>query len=179
MFSLAVIGIAAPKCASATILRAMDVDLASIVHTDPEILGGTPVVSGTRVRVKALLDYLEVGHSLSEFLEDFPSVKREQVIGVLELAKELVIGAARAAGYRVRQQGGAHCNTFLALEVAFGPSSSDLCAYLDTCCEKRKVLSYDVGHAVSDTEADERVREVEKLRDLIDEWLRSHHSELL
>jgi uncharacterized protein (DUF433 family) len=66
---------------------------ARIVHGDPEILGGTPVFVGTRVPVKALLDYLEGGHTLSEFLEDFPSVSREQAIGVLELAKDLVVGA--------------------------------------------------------------------------------------
>lgn len=65
-----------------------------VVRTDPEILGGTPVFAGTRVPVKTLLDYLEAGHPLSEFLEDFPSVTREQAISALELAKELVEGAA-------------------------------------------------------------------------------------
>lgn len=74
----------------------MGVDQASIVRSDREILGGACVFAGTRVPVKALLDYLETGHPLAEFLEDFPSVSREQAIGVLELAKELVAGAAPA-----------------------------------------------------------------------------------
>ena len=68
----------------------------AVVHRDPEILGGTPVFSGTRVPVRALLDYLEAGHPLADFLEDFPSVSREQAIAALELAKELVTGAAAA-----------------------------------------------------------------------------------
>ena len=68
----------------------------TIVQRDPEVLGGTPVFAGTRVPVKALLDYLEAGHPLSEFLEDFPSVSRAQAIGALELAKERVAGAASA-----------------------------------------------------------------------------------
>lgn len=72
----------------------MSVDRASIVRSDPEILGGTPVFAGTRVPVKALLDYLEAGAPLSEFLADFPSVSREQATGALELAMELVAGAA-------------------------------------------------------------------------------------
>lgn len=52
----------------------------SVVDSDPEILGGTPVFVGTRVPAKALIDSLEGGHSLAEFLEDFPTVKREQAI---------------------------------------------------------------------------------------------------
>jgi uncharacterized protein (DUF433 family) len=55
-----------------------------IVHSDPEILAGTPVFVGTRVPVKALYDYLEGGDSLDEFLDDFPSVTREQAVAVLE-----------------------------------------------------------------------------------------------
>lgn len=65
------------------------------VVSDPEILGGTPVFSGTRVPVQTLLDYLEAGQSLSEFLDDFPTVTREQAIAVLERAKELLISRAR------------------------------------------------------------------------------------
>ena len=60
----------------------------SPVHRDPEILGGTPVFVGTRVPLRALVDYLEHGHSLDEFLEDFPSVSRDQAIAVLEEARE-------------------------------------------------------------------------------------------
>jgi len=58
------------------------------IHSDPEILGGTPVFRGTRVPVKTLLDYLEGGHSLPEFLDDFPTVSREQAVRVLEHAGE-------------------------------------------------------------------------------------------
>ena len=61
----------------------------TIVHSDPEILGGTPVFVGTRVPVKSLYDYLEAGDSLDEFLDSFPSVRREQAIAALELAREM------------------------------------------------------------------------------------------
>ncbi|MBW3587775.1 MAG: DUF433 domain-containing protein [Cyanobacteria bacterium 0813] len=58
-----------------------------VVHSDPDILGGTPVFVGTGVPIKTLLDYLEAGDSLDVFLDHFPSVRREQAIAVLELAK--------------------------------------------------------------------------------------------
>jgi uncharacterized protein (DUF433 family) len=67
------------------------------IHSDPEIMGGTPVFVGTRVPVRTLLDYLEAGDPLDEFLGDFPSVSREQVVAVLELAKEMLIARASAA----------------------------------------------------------------------------------
>lgn len=57
----------------------------SVVHSDPDILGGTPVFVGTRVPVKTLLDYLEAGDSLDEFLDHFPSVSRKQAIAVYYL----------------------------------------------------------------------------------------------
>ena len=60
-----------------------------VVHSDPDILGGTPVFVGTRVPVKTLYDYLEAGDSLDEFLNDFPSVTREQAVAALELAREM------------------------------------------------------------------------------------------
>ena len=69
----------------------------SVIHSDSEILGGTPVFRGTRVPLKNLIDYLEGGHPLDEFLDDFPSVTREQVIAALEEAKEALIERARAA----------------------------------------------------------------------------------
>jgi uncharacterized protein (DUF433 family) len=59
-----------------------------VIHSDPDILGGTPVFVGTRVPIKTLLDYLEAGDPLDEFLEHFPSVKREQAIASLELAED-------------------------------------------------------------------------------------------
>ncbi len=61
-------------------------DQARVIHSDPEILGGIPVFVGTRVPVKTLLDYLEAGDRLDEFLDHFPSVSREQAIAALELA---------------------------------------------------------------------------------------------
>ena len=60
------------------------------VHSDPDILGGTPVFMGTRVPVRALLDYLEHGRPLAEFLDDFPTVAKAQAIGVLDHMKQLV-----------------------------------------------------------------------------------------
>lgn len=55
-----------------------------VIHSDPDVLGGTPVFVGTRVPVQSLFDHLEGGDSIDDFLEGFPSVKREQVIAVLE-----------------------------------------------------------------------------------------------
>lgn len=59
----------------------------SAVHSDPNILGGTPVFVGTRVPLQALIDYIEGGHSLNAFLDDFPTVTREIAIAALEQAK--------------------------------------------------------------------------------------------
>ena len=61
--------------------------ISPVVHSDPDILGGTPVFIGTRVPMITLLDYLEAGDSLAVFLDHFPSVSREQAIAALELAK--------------------------------------------------------------------------------------------
>lgn len=58
----------------------------AIIHSDPEILGGTPVFVGTRVPLRNLIDYLERGYSLDEFLDAFPSVSREQAVAALEAA---------------------------------------------------------------------------------------------
>jgi uncharacterized protein (DUF433 family) len=67
------------------------------VHVDAEILSGTPVFVGTRVPFQALLDYLEGGQPLSEFLEDFPSVTKEQAIAALEQAKDALFARAHPA----------------------------------------------------------------------------------
>jgi uncharacterized protein (DUF433 family) len=69
----------------------------SIVHSDPDILGGTPVFIGTRVPVKNLWDYLEAGDSLDVFLDDFPSVAREQAVASLELAQSMLTDYAYTA----------------------------------------------------------------------------------
>lgn len=69
-----------------------------VVHSDPDILGGTPVFVGTRVPVKALLDYLAGGHTLDDFLDDFPTVTHEQAVAVLKQGLDLLMDArARAA----------------------------------------------------------------------------------
>ena len=71
--------------------------LESVVQSDPNVLGGTPVFAGTRVPVKNLLDYLAAGDALERFLEHFPSVTREQAVAALEIAKDLLISRARPA----------------------------------------------------------------------------------
>jgi uncharacterized protein (DUF433 family) len=68
--------------------------LARVLHSDPDILGGTPVFVGTRVPVQTLLDYLEAGDSLVDFLDHFPSVSREQAVAALELAKSMLVAHA-------------------------------------------------------------------------------------
>jgi uncharacterized protein (DUF433 family) len=64
---------------------------ADIVIKDQDILGGTPVFRGTRVPFQALLDYLEGGQTLDEFLDDFPTVSREAAVAALEYAKSLLV----------------------------------------------------------------------------------------
>jgi len=68
-----------------------------VVQRDPEILGGTPVFVGTRVPVKILFDYLEAGDSLEAFLDEFPSVNREQAVAALEFAREILTTDAHPA----------------------------------------------------------------------------------
>jgi uncharacterized protein (DUF433 family) len=62
-------------------------DLKGVVHSDPQIMGGTPVFVGTRVPLQNLINYLEVGESVEDFLEAFPTVTREQAIAVIEAGK--------------------------------------------------------------------------------------------
>lgn len=69
--------------------------LNQVVHSDPDILGGTPVFVGTRVPVQSLFDYLEGGDTLDEFLHQFPSVRREQAIAALDLARDSLLAGAR------------------------------------------------------------------------------------
>jgi uncharacterized protein (DUF433 family) len=73
------------------------VDGTKVISSDPEVLGGTPVFTGTRVPVQALIDYLEAGKSLVDFLNDFPTVTREQAIAALEAAKRALLADARPA----------------------------------------------------------------------------------
>ena len=65
-----------------------------MIFSDPTIMGGTPVFKGTRVPMQTLLDYLEGGHSIADFLDGFPTVTEKQVIGFLEEAKERFLAEA-------------------------------------------------------------------------------------
>ncbi len=73
----------------------MDPD--ELVEVDPEKLGGTPVFAGTRVPIQNFFDYLEAGDGLDVFLDHFPTVSREQVLGLLELMKERLLTDYKAA----------------------------------------------------------------------------------
>ena len=64
--------------------------------SDPEILGGTPVFAGTRVPVRSLFDYLEGGESIEEFLRQFPSVRRDQAIAALDMARDSLLAGAHS-----------------------------------------------------------------------------------
>jgi uncharacterized protein (DUF433 family) len=72
-------------------------DATAVYHRDMEILGGQPVFVGTRVPVRILFEYLEAGDSLGVFLDDFPSVSREQAVAALEIARQSVFENACAA----------------------------------------------------------------------------------
>ena len=65
-----------------------------LITSSPDRLGGTSVFAGTRVPVQTLIDYLEAGHPLDHFLDEFPSVSREHAVAVLELAKQALISPA-------------------------------------------------------------------------------------
>ena len=67
-----------------------------LITCNPRIMSGTPVFKNTRVPIKNLIDYLEAGDNLDEFLEDFPSVSRMQAVQALELAKEMLLTHAYA-----------------------------------------------------------------------------------
>ncbi|MGH7554505.1 MAG: DUF433 domain-containing protein [Longimicrobiales bacterium] len=62
-----------------------------VFHSDPDILGGTPVFVGTRVPVRSLIEYLESGYSLDVYLESFPTVRREQAVAFLEDAARALL----------------------------------------------------------------------------------------
>ncbi len=72
-------------------------ETSAVVHSDPDILGGTPVFVGTRVPVRTLFDYVVAGDSLAEFLDHFPTVRREQAVAALAQANELLAAYARSA----------------------------------------------------------------------------------
>jgi uncharacterized protein (DUF433 family) len=68
-----------------------DVNIKDLIEVDPQKMSGTPCFTGTRVPLTHLFDYLEAGDSLDDFLRDFPSVTREQALGVLELMKKRIL----------------------------------------------------------------------------------------
>ncbi len=72
-------------------MQAQNKAVAELIQRSDEILGGTPVFRGTRVPVQTLIDYLEGGDSIDEFLDDFPTVSRKQALQALELAKEMLL----------------------------------------------------------------------------------------
>jgi uncharacterized protein (DUF433 family) len=72
-------------------------ELSQVIHCHPEILGGTPVFVGTRVPAQTLFDYLEGGETLDEFLRQFPSVRRDQAIAALDLARATLLAGARSS----------------------------------------------------------------------------------
>jgi uncharacterized protein (UPF0332 family) len=91
---------------------------------------------------------------------------------VLQLAK--IVTAC--AGYRV--VGPAHhLTTFVALEIAMGPSISSLVMYFDTCRRKRNQVDHDRIHAATETEAEELIRKAEELRNAVEEWIKKHHQQ--
>ncbi len=67
------------------------------IQSSPDVLGGTPVFAGTRVPVQTLLDYLESGDRIDDFLQDFPSVSRDQAVQVLEIAKDALLSGPHAS----------------------------------------------------------------------------------
>ncbi|MCW3074153.1 MAG: hypothetical protein JWP69_1222 [Flaviaesturariibacter sp.] len=76
-------------------------ELKDLISIDPEVLSGQPVFKGTRVPIETLFDHLEAGIAMEEFLEDFPTVSKEQAIGVLEVANKFLTAKNIAALYEI------------------------------------------------------------------------------
>lgn len=76
-------------------------ELKDLISTDPDVLGGQPVFKGTRVPIETLFDHLEAGISLEEFLDDFPTVKKEQAVAALEVANKLLTSKNVAKLYEI------------------------------------------------------------------------------
>ncbi len=94
-------------------------------------------------------------------------------------ARALATIAIRASGYRVKQSGGAHYNTFLALPVAMGASFETIAVYFDSCRRSRNDLSYDTASAVSESDARELLARTLEFRDRLEGWLRRNHPDLV
>ena len=72
-------------------------DVSRVAHSNPKILSGTPVFTGTRVPVRILFEFLAAGDKLDEFLDAYPSVSRAQAVSLLEVAEQTVIDGARSS----------------------------------------------------------------------------------
>lgn len=94
-------------------------------------------------------------------------------------ARTLATISIRACGYRVRQYGGAHYNTFLALLAALGPAHDTLVAYFDGCRQSRNDLSYGAARVVSESDANELLNKATEFRDHMEQWLRTNHPKLV
>ena len=79
---------------------ATDLSFENVVSVSRDVVSGTPVFRGTRVPVKNLLDYLAAGDSIDEFLEQFPTVRREQAVALISLAEQLVLANADESSRR-------------------------------------------------------------------------------
>ena len=78
------------------VISAMSITDKPVVHSDPDIMSGTPVFVGTRVPVRTLFDYMAAGDALDEFLDHFPTVRREQAVAALVRANELLVAHAHS-----------------------------------------------------------------------------------
>jgi uncharacterized protein (DUF433 family) len=90
-------GLITCRCDSCIIVFTVFMDMvmrSNVITSDPQVMGGTPVFKGTRVPMQTLIDYLEAGNSIEEFLEGFPTVEKQQVIDFLEEAKERFLASA-------------------------------------------------------------------------------------
>jgi len=94
-------------------------------------------------------------------------------------ARTLANVIIRASGYRVKQTGGAHYNTFLALPVAMSPGFDTLAAYFDSCRQSRNDLSYGAASIVSVSDAEELVEKTTEFRKNVEDWLHAHHPTLI
>jgi uncharacterized protein (UPF0332 family) len=94
-------------------------------------------------------------------------------------ARALATIAIRASGYRVKQTGGAHYNTFLALPVAMGASFETLAAYLNSCRQTRNELNYGAASVVSKSDATELLEKASEFLESLEEWLRTSHPSLI
>jgi len=93
-------------------------------------------------------------------------------------ARTLATVAIRAAGYRVKQFGGLHYNTFLALPAAIGTAHDTLAIYFDGCRQSRNDLSYGAASVVSESDAEELIEKAKELRGLVRDWIRRNHPAL-